>query len=80
MADAGEIGSDAANKLSATKGVPRANIQRGAGFEDEVREKLRFCMADRVVSFWADWGDRAIGFSFRIYRRLRIAAVDRFFY
>ncbi|MBD0308453.1 MAG: hypothetical protein ICV80_10105 [Microcoleus sp. T1-bin1] len=30
-------------------------------------------MADRVVSFLADWGDRAIGFSFRIYRTLWLA-------
>ncbi|MBD1826766.1 hypothetical protein H6F71_04775 [Microcoleus sp. FACHB-61] len=30
-------------------------------------------MADRVVSFLADWGDRSIGFSLRIYRTLWIA-------
>lgn len=77
MADAGEIGSALANKPSAASCVPRANIQRpvalepvGAGFGEEVREKLRLCMADRVVSFLAEWGDRAIGFSFRIYRTL----------
>ena len=81
MADAGEIGSALANKPSAASWVPRANIQRpvalepvGAGFGEEVREKLRLCMADRVVSFLAaDWGDRAIGFSFRIYRTLWLA-------
>jgi hypothetical protein len=77
MADAGEIGSAVANKPSTASCVPRANIQRpvgletvDAGFGEEVREKLRLCMADRVVSFRADWGDRAIGFSFRIYRTL----------
>ncbi|MEG4215874.1 hypothetical protein QUA27_10935 [Microcoleus sp. Pol14C6] len=80
MADAGEIGSAVANKPRAASCVPRANIQRavgleavGAGFGEEVREKLRLCMADRVVSFLADWGDRAIGFSLRIYRTLWIA-------
>jgi len=80
MADAGEIGSALANKPSAASCVPRANIQRpvalelvGAGFGEEVREKLRLCMANRVVSFLADWGDRAIGFSFRIYRTLWLA-------
>ncbi|MCZ0898357.1 hypothetical protein ON021_00335 [Microcoleus sp. HI-ES] len=59
MADAGEIGSAVANKPSAASCVPRANIQRavgfepvGAGFGEEVREKLRLCMADRVVSFF----------------------------
>ena len=79
IADAGEIGSAVANKLSATKGVPRANIQRGAGFGEAVRKKLRLCMAARFVSFWAGWVDRAIGFYFKIYRTLLIAAVDRYF-
>ncbi|MEG4231579.1 hypothetical protein QUA40_05615 [Microcoleus sp. Pol11C3] len=36
-------------------------------------------MAARFVSFWAGWDDRAIGFYFKIYRTLRMAAVDRFF-
>ncbi len=59
MADAGDIGSAVANKPSAASWVPRANIQRavglepvGAGFE----EKLRLCMADRVVSFFGGLG------------------------
>ena len=59
MADAGEIGSAVANKPSAASCVPKANIQRavglepvGAGFGEEVREKLGLCMADRVVSFF----------------------------
>jgi hypothetical protein len=58
IADAGEIGSAAAKKLSATKGVPRANIQRGAGFGEAVRKKLGFCMAARFVSFLG-WLGRA---------------------
>ncbi|MEG4421509.1 hypothetical protein QUA70_23410 [Microcoleus sp. LAD1_D5] len=80
MADAGEIGTAVANKPSAASCVPRANIQRpvgletvDAGFGEEVWEKLRLCMADRVVSFLADWGDRSIGFSFRIYLTLWLA-------
>ena len=80
MADAGEIGSAVANKPSAASCVPRANIQRpvgletvDAGFGEEVWEKLRLCMADRVVSFLADWGDRSIGFSLRIYLTLWLA-------
>jgi hypothetical protein len=59
MADAGEIGSAVANKPSVASCVPKANIQRavglepvGAGFREDVREKLRLCMADRVVSFF----------------------------
>ena len=66
MADAGEIGSALANKPSAASCVPRANIQRPVGLEtvdtgfgEEVWEKLRLCMTDRVVSFLADWGDRS---------------------
>ncbi|MEG4321765.1 MULTISPECIES: hypothetical protein [unclassified Microcoleus] len=86
MADAGEIGSALANKPSAASWVPRAKIQRpvwlepvGAGFGEEFWEKLRLCMAARFVSFWAGWDDRSIGFYFKIYRTLRMAAVDRFF-
>jgi hypothetical protein len=85
MADAGEIGSALANKPSAASWVPRAKIQRpvrlepvGAGFGEEVREKLRLCMADRVVSFFADWGDRSAFPSEFTAHFMDCAAVDRF--
>ena len=86
MADAGEIGSAVANKPSAASWVPRANIQRAvglepvdAGFGEEVREKLRLCMADRVVSLF-----RLIGAIDRLFLEnlphiMDRAAVDRFF-
>lgn len=87
MADAGEIGSALANKPIAASPVPRAKIQRpvelelvGAGFGEGWTKKLRLCMAQRVVSFLADWGDRAMAVLLRIYRTLPIAAVDRSFY
>ena len=59
MAEAGEIGSAVANKPSAASCVPKAKIQRpvglepvDAGFGEQAIEKLRLCMADRVVSFF----------------------------
>ncbi|MEG4346957.1 hypothetical protein QUB70_27305 [Microcoleus sp. A003_D6] len=87
MADAGEIGTAVANKPSAASCVPRAKIQRavglepvGAGFGEEVREKLRLCMADRVVSFFGGLGrssDRLL--LQNLPHIMDRAAVDRFF-
>ena len=86
MAEAGEIGSAVANKPSAASCVPKAKIQRpvglepvDAGFGEQVLEKLRLCMADRVVSFFWLSGATDRLFLENLPHIMDRAAVDRFF-